>query len=58
MVEVRSWDWGAREGGGREGKAEEGDKRGLKNGDGVPRCAEAGGGAGWRCAAAAAAGAE
>ena len=51
---MRSWDWDAREGGkgeGREGKAEEGDKRGLKNG-------EPGGGAGWRCAAVAAAGAE
>lgn len=56
---LRSWelDWDAR---GREGKAEEGDKRGFKKwGRGAgPRCAEPGGGAGWRSAAAAAAGAE
>ena len=45
---MRSWDWGAREGGGREGKAEEGDKRGLedplKNGDGGRAALR---GAGW-----------
>jgi hypothetical protein len=45
---------------GRGEKAEEGDKRGLKNGGEGPRGEEPGGGAGrgWRCAAAAAAGVE